>query len=319
MTKPELMVLAELRPDAMARLEAGYTVHRWDLAADKAAFAAEHGRTCRAAVATGHVRIDRALLDTMPALGLVSCSSAGFDQFDVAEMARRGVALTNTSVALCDDVADTAIMLVLAARRGLIGAEAWVRSGDWARKGAYPLQRSVHGSRLGIVGMGAIGRAIAERAEAMKMQVAYWNRSPKDVPWRREADLVTLARESDQLVVIVAGGEGTRGLISAEVMAALGPEGLLVNVARGSVVDQEAMIAALTEGRLGHAALDVFATEPESDPRLLSLPNVTLYPHHASGTVETRDAMSGLAVDNLDAFFAGSALLTPVDLSGSRG
>jgi lactate dehydrogenase-like 2-hydroxyacid dehydrogenase len=313
-SKPEVMVLYQQRPKAMAQLEQAYTLHRWDQAADKAAFLAEHGAKCRAVATNGHARLDREMLDALPKLELVACSSAGFEAFDVDLMAERGIALTNTSVALLDDVADTAIMLLLAARRGLVAADAYVRSGDWVKKGMFPLQHALKGSRLGIVGLGTIGTAIAHRAQALGVEVSYWNRSPKDVAWKHLPDVVTLAAECDHLIVVVAGGEGTRGLISREVMDALGSQGLLINVSRGSVVDQDAMIAALREGRLGHAALDVYAQEPTQEPRLVSLPNVTLYPHHASGTVETRDAMAQLVVDNLAAFFAGKALLTPVKL-----
>ena len=313
--KPDVMMLYPQRPKAMAQLEAAYTLHRYDMAEDKAAFLAEHGPKCRGVATNGHAPITAGILDAMPNLELVACSSAGFDSFDVAEMARRGVALTNASAALCDDVADTAILLMLGARRQLVPGDAWVRSGDWGRKGMMPLTRSTSGKVLGIVGMGTIGRAIARRAEAMGMEVRYWNRRPKDVPYAYVPDLVDLARQADTLIAIVAGGEGTRGLISAEVMEALGPEGLLVNVARGTVVDEPAMIACLSDGRLGQAALDVYENEPNPDPALVALPNVTLYPHHASGTVETRDAMAQLVVDNLAALFAGRPLLTPVDLS----
>jgi lactate dehydrogenase-like 2-hydroxyacid dehydrogenase len=308
------MMLYPQRPDAMAQLEAAYTLHRFDQAQDKGAFLAEFGPRCRAIVTNGHAKLDRSMLDAMPNLGIVACSSAGFETFDLAGLAMRGISLTNTSAALSDDVADAAIMLLLAARRNLVDAHAYVRSGDWARKGMFPLQHTITGRRLGVVGMGTIGRAIAKRASALNMKVDYWNRSAKDVPWDYQADLLALARDSDNLVVIVAGGEGTRGLISAEVMDALGPQGLLINVSRGSVVDEKAMIAALAEGRLGAAALDVYADEPNPDSRLVGLPNVTLFPHHASGTVETRDAMAQLAVDNLAAFYAGKPLLTPVDL-----
>lgn len=312
--KPDLMMLSPLRPAAMAQLEATYTLHRYDLADDKGAFLEAHGSACRALATVGHAQLTRTMLQAMPALGLVACSSAGYEGFDLEAIAERGIALTNTSAALCDDVADMAILLMLAAQRGFVAGDAWVRSGDWARRGMYPLQRTLTGKRLGIVGMGTIGQAIGRRAAAMGLHLRYWNRSAKDVPWPREPDLVSLAAESDILVVIVAGGEGTRHLIDARVMEALGPEGLLVNVARGSVVDEAALIAALAEGRLGHAALDVYASEPNPDPRLAALPNTTLSPHHASGTVETRDAMAQLVVDNLAAFFQGAPLLTPVDL-----
>ncbi|WP_172332597.1 2-hydroxyacid dehydrogenase [Mangrovicoccus sp. HB161399] len=314
--KPDVMMLYPQRPGAMAQLEAAYTLHRYDLAGDKAAFLAEHGPKCRAAATNGHAPMTRGILAAMPQLELVACSSAGFDGFDTRAMAERGVRLTNSSPALCDDVADTAIMLMLAARRGMVAGDAWVRSGDWAEKGPMPLTRSTSGKVLGVIGMGTIGKAIARRAEAMGMEVRYWNRRPKDVSWTYVAGLEELARQSDTLVAIVAGGEGTRGLVSEAVMEALGPGGLLVNVARGTVVDEEAMIACLSDGRLGHAALDVYASEPDPDPRLVSLPNTTLYPHHASGTVETRDAMAQLVVDNIAALFAGTPLLTEVDLSG---
>ncbi|WP_127903029.1 2-hydroxyacid dehydrogenase [Solirhodobacter olei] len=316
MTKPDLMMLHDLRPRAMVQVEAAYTVHRWDRADDPAAFLAAHGAACRALATNGHVPLTREMLTAMPKLGIVACASAGFEGFDLAALAERGIALTNTSAALCDDVADTAILLLLAARRGLVGADAYVRSGEWVREGMYPLQRRVAGTRLGIVGLGTIGQAIARRAEVFGLQIAFWNRSAKTTPWRQVADLVTLARECDHLVVALAGGPATRGIISREVIEALGPEGLLVNVSRGSTVDQEALIEALAAGRLGHAGLDVFEEEPTAEPRLVALRNVTLYPHHASGTVETRDAMAQLVVDNLAAFFAGRPLLTPVDLAG---
>lgn len=314
MTKPDVMMLYPTRPAAMAQLEAAYTLHRYDLADDKPGFLARHGATCRAVATNGQAPLTAQMIAALPQLELVACSSAGYESFDLAVLSARGIRLTNASLALKDDVADTAIMLMLAARRALIAGHDYVRSGDWARDDAFPLQHTTHGKRLGIVGMGTIGQAIAHRAEALRMQVSYWNRSAKDVPWRHQPDLIGLARESDTLIVIVAGGEGTRGLISAEVMAALGPDGLLVNVARGSVADEPALIAALTTGALGRAALDVFASEPNADPRLTSLPNVTLYPHHASGTVETRDAMAQLVVDNLAAFYAGAPLTSQVKL-----
>lgn len=315
MTRPDVLMLHTQRPGAMAQLEAAYSLHRWDLATDKAALLAEHGSRCRAIVTNGHAPVSRELIAALPALEIVACSSAGFETFDLAALAERGIALTNSSAALCDDVADMAMLLMLAARRNFVAGEAYVRSGDWARNGMFPLQRTLRGRRLGIVGMGTIGHAIARRGEAMGLEVAYWNRRPKDVSWAFQSDLLRLAAESDNLIVMVAGGEGTRGLISAGVIAALGPDGLLINVARGSVVDEPALIAALESGSLGAAALDVYASEPDPDPRLTCLPNVTLSPHHASGTVEARDAMAQLAVDNLAAHFAGRPLLTPVDIA----
>lgn len=315
MTKPDVMVLTQLRPDAMDALEARYTLHRWDLAQDKPAFLARHGAGCRSVVTNGHTPMTAQMLEHLPDLELVACASAGFEGFDLVAMADQGVALSNTSSALCDDVADCAIMLLLAARRSLVAADAYVRSGDWGTKGPFPLQSSLKGKVLGIIGMGAIGQAIGARGQAMGQDVRYWNRSEKDVPHTFVPDLIDLARQSDALVVVVPGGAGTEHLIDAPVMEALGRDGLLINVARGTVVDEAAMIEALATGRLGHAALDVYENEPRPDPALTGLPNVTLFPHHASGTVETRDAMAWMVVENLDAFYGGRDLVSPVDLS----
>ncbi len=315
MTKPDVMMLYPMRPKAMEQLEAAYSLHRYDQAGDKGAFLEEHGAKCRAIATNGHAPLTREIIARMPNLELVACSSAGFEGFDLAAMAERGIRLSNSSAALCDDVADTAIMLMLAARRSLVRADAYVRSGEWAEKGMFPLQTTLNGKVLGIVGLGTIGQAIARRGEAMGMAVRYWNRRRKDVPWTFVPDLSDLAEQADNLVVIVAGGEGTRHLISRDVMEALGPGGLLVNVSRGSVVDEAALIDMLGSGALGGAALDVYASEPDADPHLTALPNVTLFPHHASGTVETRDAMAQLVVDNIAALFAGRDLVTPVDLS----
>jgi lactate dehydrogenase-like 2-hydroxyacid dehydrogenase len=264
-------------------------------------------------VTNGHTLIDTALLDRLPNLGAICASSAGYDMIDVHALKERGIRLTNTSIALLDDVADLALLLILATRRDLIRAHEYVTSGDWGREGMYPLQSAIRGKRLGIVGMGRIGQAIARRAGSCGFDIAYFGRSRKpgiDYPFH--PDLIELARWTDVMAVSIAGGPDTQNLISAEVIDALGPTGTLVNVSRGTVVDEEALIAALKQGTLGNAGLDVFLNEPDPDPRLTVLPNVTLYPHHASGTVETRDAMAQLVVDNLAAFFAGDPLVTPV-------
>lgn len=312
--KPDVLVLYPTRPAQMQALAAAYTLHRYDLAADKAALLADVGQNVQAIVTNGHASLDRALISALPALKVVACASAGYESIDVAALTERGIKLTNTSDALYDDVADTALMLTLAARRNLIRGHDYVRSGDWAKNGMFPLQSAVRGKRLGIVGMGRIGQAIIARAQAVGLDIAYFSRTPKaDVALPFQPDLLALAAWADILIVIVAGGAGTKGLISDAVIRALGPQGTLVNVARGSVVDEAALIAALTDGGLGSAALDVFATEPDANPALTHLPNVTLYPHHASGTEETRAAMAQLVVDNLAAHFAGRPLLTAVN------
>jgi lactate dehydrogenase-like 2-hydroxyacid dehydrogenase len=236
----------------------------------------------------------------------------GYDGVDVAAAKARGVKVTHTPDVLNDEVADTAIGLMLCAARQLPAADRYVRSGKWL-EGPMPLARKMSGARLGIVGMGRIGKTIAGRALAFGMSIAYTARSAKaDVPYRYEPDIVALARESDFLVVITPGGAGTRKLVNAEVLAALGNKGILVNVARGSVVDEAALVAALVSGTLGGAALDVFEDEPRVPQALIDLPHVVLAPHIGSATRETRQAMADLAMNNLRAHFAGKPVLTMV-------
>lgn len=314
--KPDVLVAYPLMPRQMAELEETYTTHRLDqLTGEKRdAMLADIGPRCTAMVINGHVAVDEAFLDKLPALKIAACSSAGYDKMDVAAMTRRGIKLTNTSDALLDDVADTAIMLMLAARRRLVIGDGYVRSGDWGRKGMLPLTSSTSGKKAGIVGLGRIGQAIAKRCEAMGMAIGYYGRSRKQgITYDYFADLVELAKWADVLVVATPGGAETEGLVSAEVIDALGPSGSFINIARGSVVDEAALIDALKEGRIASAGLDVFYNEPDPDPAFAELDNAVLYPHHASGTEETRDRMAQLALDNLAAFFAGKPLLTPVN------
>lgn len=317
--KPDVLVIYPTLAPQMQVLEQLYTLHRYDLADDagKAAMVAGVGQHCQAIVTNGHAVLTREMIAQLPALRVVACSSAGYETIDVAALTERGIVLTNTSDALFDDVADMALLLTMAARRGLVAAHGYVTSGEWGRKGMYPLQSSLRGKKLGIVGMGRIGQAIITRAQAIGLDCAYFSRTAKpevDLPF--QPDLQALATWADILVVIVAGGSGTRNLIDDTVLRALGPTGTLVNVSRGTVVDETALIAALQDGGLGSAGLDVYWNEPNPDPVLTALPNVTLYPHHASGTRETRDAMAQLVVDNLAAFYAGKPLLTPVNRQG---
>ncbi|WP_045389410.1 2-hydroxyacid dehydrogenase [Falsirhodobacter sp. alg1] len=311
--KPDILIVNAPPAPQMEQLQREYTIHRVDQAEDKDALIQKVGPSIRAIYGNGHCKIDEALLAQLPELGIVSCSSAGYEAMDVDALTRAGVHLTNTSKALDADVADAAILLMLAARRRLVEADAYVRSGDWGRKGMFPLTTCTAGKRVGIVGLGNIGGAIARRCEAFDLEVGYSGRNPKDVTYQYFSSTVALAEWADILIAATTGGEGTRHLVSAEVLAALGPDGCFVNIARGSVVDEPALIAALKEGRIASAGLDVFMDEPAPAAELTSLPNVTLYPHHASGTVETRNAMHQLAVDNLAAYFAGKPLLTPVN------
>lgn len=296
----------------MCQLEQAYNLVRLDLAdgagAKRKLLAEAAG--CEVAVTNGSVGLDGIGLQELPSLKLLCCSTAGYEGIDNAALQEAGVALTTSSGALCDDVADTAMMLLLAARRDLRRADLYVRQQEWAASGAYPLQQAQKGARLGLVGAGNTGQAIASRATAFGMQVAYYGRRKRpDVDYDYYPDLTELARWSDVLVLAIAGGEGTRNLVDAEVLAALGAGGTLINIARGSVVDEAALIHALKNGIIANAGLDVFENEPAPDPRLTSLGNVTLYPHLASGTVQTRQAMAQSVIDSVDAYFSSQPLI----------
>ena len=256
---------------------------------------------------------DRALIAALPKLEVISVFGVGTDAVDLAAARERSIPVSNTPDILTDEVADLAIGLMLASARQILFADRYVRDGSWASKGPIPLGRSVGGKTMGVLGLGGIGRAIADRGAAFRMRVIYNGpRRKPDAPYEYVADLIELARQSDYLMVACKGGPDTHHLVSAAVIAALGPKGTLVNVARGSVVDEPALVAALAEGRLGHAALDVFESEPVPSPAVLQLPNVIVQPHQGSATLETRTAIGQLMIDNLSAHFAGRPLLTPV-------
>ncbi|MFL6797891.1 MAG: 2-hydroxyacid dehydrogenase [Xanthobacteraceae bacterium] len=256
---------------------------------------------------------NRALIATLSQLEMISVFGVGTDLIDLAAARERGIKVSNTPGILGDEVADLAIALMLASARQVVLGDQYVRDGSWARHGPIRLGRSVGGKTMGVVGLGDIGRAIADRGAAFKMRVLYHGpRRKPNVPYAFVGDLVELARESDYLMVACKGGPETHHLVSGPVIDALGPSGTLINVARGTVVDEPALIGALFAGRLGWAALDVFENEPTPSPELLRLPNVIVQPHHGSGTVETRTAIGQLMIDNLAAHFAGKPLLTPL-------
>lgn len=291
-------------------LDAAYRMHRAFAPAEREAVLAAHGGRIRAVATNGGLGASRALIDALPALEVVSVYGVGVDAVDLDACRARGIRVGNTPDVLTGDVADLAVAMILALDRGVIGADAWVRSGDWARRGAYPLQRRVHGRRAGILGLGRIGHAIATRLAAFDMAIAYAARAPKDVPagWDFVPDPAALAARSDILVVALAATAETRHVVDARVIEALGPDGVVVNISRAANVDEGALLDALEGGRLRAAALDVFEGEPALDPRFAALPNVLLQPHQASGTVETRRAMGQLMRDNLAAHFAGRPL-----------
>ncbi|AMV38437.1 2-hydroxyacid dehydrogenase [Planctomyces sp. SH-PL62] len=312
--KPDVLVMKPPTPDVAEALERSFAVHRLWEAEDRSAFLREIGATIRGIATTGGAGASAELMRALPNLEIVAVNGVGLDAVDLAYAKEAGVVVANTPDVLTEDVADMALLLLLAAAREAVAGDAHVRSGAWEREGARPLSRRVHGKRAGILGLGRIGRAVARRLEALDIQIVYHNRRPIESPYVYYSDLEALARDVDFLVVTAAGGEGSRGLVDRAVIDALGPDGILVNVARGTVVDQEALIEALRENRLAAAGLDVFEDEPRVPESLRNLPNVVLQPHHGSGTVETRAAMGELVVRNLEAHFAGRLLPTPVDL-----
>jgi lactate dehydrogenase-like 2-hydroxyacid dehydrogenase len=308
---PEVLVVAKLWAPMMDDLRSMFTVHDRIHETDPAAFAAVAPRV-RAIAASGESKVTREMIAKLPALEIVSVFGVGYDGIDVAAARERGIHVTHTPNVLNDEVADLALALMLAAARRIPQVDRYVREGRWP-SGPYPLARKVSGARLGIVGYGRIGKAIAHRAEAFGMSIAYTARNAKaDTSYRYLPSAEALAAEVDFLVVITPGGAATRKLIDAKVLAALGPKGYLINVARGSVVDEQALLEALQKGTIAGAGLDVFENEPNVPPAFFALDNVVLTPHVGSATWQTRHAMSDLAFGNLRAHFTGQALLSPV-------
>jgi lactate dehydrogenase-like 2-hydroxyacid dehydrogenase len=299
-------------PDAtMDELRSRFTLHHLFHYPAPGDIAADLAPRIRALATEANRGATRALIESLPNLEIISCFGVGLDLVDLVAARERGIPVTNTPGILADEVADLAIGLMLASARQIPFAERYVREGHWVNKGPIALGRSVGKKTMGVLGLGGIGRAIADRGAAFRMRVSYSGpRRKADAPYEYVADPVELARQSDFLMVACKGGPDTQRLVSSAVIEALGPTGTLVNVARGSVVDEPAMIQALSDGRLGFAALDVFENEPHVSPALLALPNVIVQPHHGSGTVETRTAIGKLMIDNILAHFDGRPLLT---------
>lgn len=316
MEKPHVLQVGPYPEWDQGPLDAAFAMHRLWEAADKAAFLAETGPRVRAIATRGDLGADAAMIAACPALQMIAVFGVGYDAVHLPSCRARGIAVTNTPDVLTDDVADAAVAMMLAVTRGVVAGDAWVRSGNWATKGMFPLKRKVTGKRAGVLGLGRIGAAIARRLEGFGMDIAYSARSPKAGAerWAFVPDAVALAEWSDVLFVSLAATADTRHIVNARALQALGPEGTLVNISRAANVDETALLDALEQGYLGAAALDVFEGEPHLNPRFLTAPNILLQPHFGSGTVETRRAMGQLMRDNLTAYFAGRPLPTPVPL-----
>ena len=312
MTKPDVLMVGPYPDWEMPPLERDYIIHKLWLAEDRARFLSVVGPRIRAIATNGVLGANAELIDACPRLEIIACFGVGFDAIDLDRARARGVRVTNTPDVLTEDVADMAFALILASFRRIVEGDAFARSGAWT-KGALPLGRGLNGKTLGVLGYGRIGHAISRRAPVFGMSVAYCDLAiDPQAPHAYHADPISLARASDVLVATTAGGAGTLSLVDAEVFDALGAEGLFVNVSRGSVVDQDALIAALKQRKIFSAGLDVYANEPNVPPELLTMDNVVLLPHVGSGSVPTRDAMNQLVIDNLMAWAAGKKPLTPV-------
>jgi lactate dehydrogenase-like 2-hydroxyacid dehydrogenase len=313
MTRPDLLMLGPMLPGVMEQLDGAFTVHRIWEAKDPEAMLREFGQRIRAiAISTSHRRADTALFDRLPNLEIVAGFGVGYDNVDAAEAGRRGIIVTNTPDVLNDEVADLAIGLLIATVRQIPQSDRYLREGRWLQQ-PFPLSATLRDRKVGIVGLGRIGKAIARRLEGFDVAIAYHGRSrQEDVAYDYYPTLVGLADAMDVLIVITPGGAGTRHLINAEVLRALGPQGILINVARGSVVDEQALIEALRTGTILSAGLDVFEHEPKVPQELIEMDHVVLLPHVASASIHTRNAMGQLVVDNLTSWFSGKGPVTPV-------
>jgi lactate dehydrogenase-like 2-hydroxyacid dehydrogenase len=309
--KHDLLMVGPMYKPTQSVLEATYTTHKLWEAPDRDAFLASVAGRITAVASTGTRGVDDATMGKLPKLKVISHFGVGVDSVDVEAARRRGIAVTNTPDVLTEDVADIALALLLCAIRRVPQGDRYVRGGHWL-KAPMALTQSVQGRKVGIVGLGRIGKAIAKRCEAFNLEVEYHGRNRQAVAYPHHADVVSLARAVDILVVAAPGGDETRGLVGREALEALGPEGTIVNIARGSVIDEAAMIEALESGKLGAAGLDVFDKEPQVPAKLLAMDNVVVQPHVGSATHPTRTAMGQLVIDNLAAHFGGKALLTPV-------
>ncbi|MBB4019726.1 lactate dehydrogenase-like 2-hydroxyacid dehydrogenase [Chelatococcus caeni] len=312
MSKPEILLVRPIMPLIEDGLTKHFTLHKLAEVADEAVFFREVGPRIRGVAAGGAGKADRALIEKLPALEIIANFGVGYDGIDVKAAAERGIIVTNTPDVLTGEVADLALGLLLATVRQIPQVDRYLRAGKWLEK-PYPLTATLRERKVGILGLGRIGKAIAERCAAFGLDIAYHGRSRQaDVPYRYYDNLVAMARDVDVLMVVAPGGTATHHIVNAEVLEALGPDGILINVGRGTVVDEKALVAALRDRKILSAGLDVFEDEPRVPAELIAMDHVVLLPHVGSASVYTRNAMGQLVVDNLVSWFEGKGPKTPV-------
>ena len=309
MAKPDIIVTAPLPPFLYEPLKADYQCHDYNAAGDKPGLLAAQGARIRGLVQGGGTSTPTSLLDALPKLEIISVFGVGYDGVPVAYCKERGIKVTNTPDVLTDDVADVAVGLIMMTGRGFVQLNRFVHSGEWLKRGPA-LMTKLSGKKVGILGLGRIGKAIASRVSALGMEVSYTGRKKQDVPYRYFPDLKSLAADSDFLVVASPGGAETKNMVNADVLAALGKKGTLVNIARGSIIDEPALVTALQAGTIKGAGLDVFVDEPRIPEAMMTMDNVVLLPHVGSATNETRKAMGDLCKANLDAWFTTGKVVT---------
>jgi len=308
----DVLMLSPMMPLIMEGIGQAFNLHKAWEAPDRDALIAELAPRIRGLAPGSHYHVDGALMDKLPKLEIIANFGVGYDTIDAAEAGRRGVIVTNTPDVLTEEVADLAIGLLIATVRQLPQVDRYLRAGKWLEK-AYPLTATLRGRKIGILGLGRIGKAVAKRLEAFGLEIGYHGRKPQaDVAYRYYPTLVGMAKDVDVLMCVAPGGGETKGMVDAEVMRALGPDGVLINVGRGTVVDERALVEALQKKEILTAGLDVFEDEPRVHPRLLDRDDVALLPHIGSATLETRTAMADLAVGNVLAVLDGKDPLTPV-------
>ena len=313
--KKTVLALQPLLENEMKQLEGGYNVIRLWEANDPVAVIEKHANDVQAILSTYNSGgVSERLMSALPNLEVIAQFGVGFDNIDLKAASERGIAVTNTPDVLTDDTADVAMFLMLNVARRAVEADMFVRVGRW-KSGAMPLSTSISEKTIGVVGLGNIGKAIAQRAAAFNTNVVYHSRSKKDVSYTYYEDLEKMAEDSDFLIIACAGGQETENLINYQILNKLGANGFLINIARGSVVNEEDLLIALRNQDIAGAGLDVFATEPDVPEELIKMDNVVLSPHVGSATVETRSKMGQLVIDNLNAHFDGQSLLSPVKLA----